>query len=171
MSGKIKVSNSPEYCTKSLLDANGRKEINETFNVKNNNFNISQNPKIEEIELNKTESVFIPTLDTTEINKLLNEYNTNINTKNQNVEDEKTKFDNDKYSSGTNTNTRYIRQETATAEDDNLFNTILNSTNNIYDTKVETLECNLFHWGEGENTTSIILELGYTNTEINKLKK
>ena len=51
----------------------------------------------------------------------------------------------DLLSSSDNTDTRYIRQENATAENDNLFNTILNSINNIYDTNVKTLECNLFH--------------------------
>ena len=79
------------------------------------------------------------------------------------------KLEKDLLSSSDNTDTRYIRQENATAENDNLFNTILNSINNIYDTNVKTLECNLFNWKEGENTTSIILELGYTNTKINKL--
>lgn len=172
LSGKIKVSNSPEYCTKFLLDANGRKEINETFNVKNNNFNISQNPKIEEIELNKADDAFIPILNDaklTELNGLLEAYDSQISEKNDAVKTEIDKLEKDLLSSSNNTDTRYIRQETATAEDDNLFNTILNSANNIYDTKVETLECNLFNWKEGENTTSIILELGYTNTDINKL--
>lgn len=173
LSGKIKVSNSPEYCTKSLLDANGRKEINETFNVKNNNFNISQNPKIEEIELNKADGAFIPILNDaklTELNGLLEAYDSQILEKNDAVKTEIDKLGKDLLSSSNNTDTRYIRQETATAEDDNLFNTILNSTNNIYDTKVEMLECNLFNGGKDKNTTSIILELGYTNTDINKLK-
>ena len=172
LSGKIKVSNSPEYCTKSLLDANGRKEINETFNVKNNNFNISQNPKIEEIELNKADGAFVPILNDTkltELNGLLEAYDSQILEKNDAVKAEMDKLEKDLLSSSDNTDTRYIRQENATAENDNLFNTILNSINNIYDTNVETLECNLFHWGKDENTTSIILELGYTNTKINKL--
>ena len=172
LSGKIKVSNSPEYCTKSLLDANGRKEINETFNVKNNNFNISQNPKIEEIELNKADGTFVPILNDTkltELNGLLEAYDSQILEKNDAVKAEMDKLEKDLLSSSDNTDTRYIRQENATAENDNLFNTILNSINNIYDTNVKTLECNLFHWGKDENTTSIILELGYTNTKINKL--
>ncbi|MDY5928705.1 MAG: hypothetical protein SPJ27_01540 [Candidatus Onthovivens sp.] len=101
---------------------------------------------------------------------MLEVYDSKISEKNDAVKTEIDKLGKDLLSSSNNTDTRYIRQETATAEDDNLFNTILNSTNNIYDTKVKTLECNLFNGGKNENTTSIILELGYTNTDINKLK-
>ena len=100
---------------------------------------------------------------------MLEAYDSQILEKNDAVKTEMDKLEKDLLSSSDNTDTRYIRQEDATAENDNLFNTILNSINNIYDTNVKTLECNLFHWGKDENTTSIILELGYTNTKINKL--
>lgn len=172
LSGKIKTNNTLKYCTKSLLDSSGRKEIDDIFNVKNNNFNISQNPKMEEIELNKADGAFIPILNDaklTELNGLLEAYDSQISEKNDAVKAEMDKLEKDLLSSSDNTDTRYIRQDGATVIDENLFNVILNSTNNIYDTNTETLKCNLFP-KKGSGNTSIILELGRTNTDINKLK-
>ena len=76
---------------------------------------------------------------------MLEAYDSQILEKNDAVKTEMDKLEKDLLSSSDNTDTRYIRQENATAENDNLFNTILNSINNIYDTNVKTLECNLFH--------------------------
>ena len=140
---------------------NNEKNSNMMFNINNSNgnsrllygnnsdnFNISQNPKIEEIELNKADGTFVPVLNDTkltELNGLLEAYDSQILEKNDAVKVEMDKLEKDLLSSSDNTDTRYIRQENATAENDNLFNTILNSINNIYDTNVKTLECNLFH--------------------------